>query len=87
MKEDDEINPSYYIPISRYYIPNFNNKLYIWTSPEYKASQDAKRRVINLLVTQLQEMHYGYVEEALEKSDMKQAKEVIAYIRSLPQKR
>lgn len=81
MENDDEMEPRYN------YYPNFNNKMYVWISPEYKASQDAKRRVIDSLVVQLQEMHYGYIESALEKSDMKQAKEIIAYIQSLPQKR
>ena len=51
--------------------------------PYYRVSMNRKRQIIDAYVDELHNMQLDMIDAAVEYSDLKQAQEVIEYIRSL----
>ena len=51
--------------------------------PYYRVSMNRKRQIIDAMVNDLHEQYFDMIEQAVEYSDLRQAKEVIDYIRQL----
>lgn len=51
--------------------------------PYYRVSMNRKRQIIDAMVNDLHEQYFDMIEQALKYGDMRQAREVIDYIRQL----
>jgi len=71
----------------KWYLDPTTGKMYYIAQNSIEAIQYAqalRKRKIKETLDGLHTMQLGMIDEAVEKSDMKEAKEVIAYIQSLP---
>lgn len=59
--------------------PDYSPKYY--KSSSYRLGR--KRQIVNALLEELYELHFNYIEEALQQSDFAEAKQIINYIRGL----
>ena len=51
--------------------------------PYYRVTMNRKRQIIDSMVNDLHEQYFDMIEQALKYGDMRQAREVIDYIRQL----